>query len=357
MRLRMRRHLRYIMTTSFVVLATAGVAAGMTGFSLGTGAACGCSVERLPNETMVTAFKTDIEKGKEVPVINWAKETPTLTKGCKGGKVVYIIEGENIETKAKETREVTLTENPKESENFTGNMPVVKPIHGKSTVKIKITGCKNKSEEKTVEFGCYWDPSGVVVDGNHENAPVWEATVTLLLSTSESGTYKAVENGSEIMSPANRVNPDKTGEEGTFGWEAIEDWYKVDATKAGCGSAVSPAFKIPPPLSDLEIVLHCEGEQWKLGEETGEKAQLAVTAPAKKCEGNVRVENASFGAAVITVVKETATECTIKKKGCETKKLNNGETCESELEKPGTDPLYELEAEWKGKKFTHKFPV
>jgi hypothetical protein len=350
LRLNIKRHtVRWITIGVVSVCAYPAVAAACEGG--------GGEVEPLPNETTISGFGTIDEKGAEVPVINWEHEAPMTTKGCKNGKVVVIIEAENTESHKLEVRESTLTETTKGSGKFTGDTPIMKPLHGKSTVKIKVSGCEHAIEEITVEFGCWIDPSGVVVDGNHEDLPVWEATVTLLLSTTESGTYKAVANGSEVMSSANRVNPDKTRDDGSFGWEVIEDFYKVDASKTGCGSAVTPAFKVPPPLSNLQIVLHCEGEQWKLGEEAGEKAQLAITAPAKKCEGNVRVENVSFGAALITILKETGKECTIKKKACETKKLSNGEKCESELEKPGTKPEYELEVEWKGKKFTQKFSV
>lgn len=364
MRSRLSRHLKRIRSSILLLGATAGVLAGTSGVLAATSGlpfaastACGCGPEKLPNETTITGINTVVEDGKEVPVINWEKESPITTKGCKGGKVTVSVEAENTETHKFEHRESTLTESPAGSGKFSGNIPIMRPLHGKATVKIKISGCEHSSEEIVVEFKCWIDPSGKVVDGNHEDAPVWEATVTLLSSATESGTYTAVENGSEVMSPSNRVNPDKTRENGAFGWEVIEGYYKIEATKTGCGTATTPAFHVPPPKENLEIVLHCEGEQWKLGEEGGEKAQLAVTAPAKTCEGNVRVENVSFGAALIKVLKETGIECTIKKKGCEGKNLNQGAKCESELEKPGTKPEYELEAEWKGKKFTKKFPV
>jgi hypothetical protein len=337
-------------------LSTTGVLAGATSLSLGPGTACGCGLEPLPNETLIDGFSHTSEGKKEVPVINWSVETPIMTHGCKGGNVVISLEAENTETKKFEHREATLTET-KVAHEFTGNIPVMHPLHGKATMKITVSGCEHAAEEIIVEFKCYIDPSGTVVDGNHEEAPVWEATVTLLTSETETGKYTAVANGSEIMSPMNRVNPDKTRSNGSFGWETIEGFYKVEATKTGCGTATTAAFHVPPPVENLKIVLHCEGEQWKLGEEEGAKAQLAVTAPAKKCEGNIRVENVSFGVAAIKIVKEATSECTIKKRGCEAKTLNKAEKCETELEKPGTKPEYELEVEWNGKKFTKKFAV
>jgi hypothetical protein len=311
-------------------------------------------LEPLPNETTINGFGETSEGSKRVPVINWATETPITTKGgggCGGSEVVARVEAENTETHKIEQREATLAESPAGSNKFSGNIPAVRPLHGKAILKI-IVGVI-----VVVEIIIYIDPSGTVVDGNHENAPVWDASVTLLSSATEAGPYTAVENGSAVMSPMNRVNPDTSRANGAFGWEVIEGFYKVEATKTGCGTGATSAFAIPPPVENLVIVLHCEGEQWKLGEEGGEKTQLAVTEPAKKCEGDVRVENVSFGSTPIKVLKEAGIECTIKKKGCEAKSLNNGEKCESELESPGTKPEYEVEAEWRGKKFTKKFAV
>jgi hypothetical protein len=364
MRSRLSRHLKHLRpsilllgATAAVLAGTAGVLGATTGLPFAASTACGCGFEPLPNETTIEGFGEFTEGAKDVPVINWEKESPITTKGCKGGKVVTSTEAENTETHKSEHREATLTESPTGSGKFSGKIPIMRPLHGKASLTITVSGCEHAGEDIVVVIIIYIDPSGTVVDGNHEEAPVWEATVTLLASATESGVYTAVENGSTVMSPMNRANPDKTRVNGAFGWETTEGFYKVEATKTGCGTSTTPAFHVPPPKENLKIVLHCEGEQWKLGEEGGEKAQLAVTAPAKKCEGKVRVENVSFGSALITILKETGVECTIKKKGCEGSKLNQGGKCESELEKPGTKPEYEVEAEWNGKKFTKKFPV
>jgi hypothetical protein len=293
-----------------------------------------------------------------VPVIDWETETPITTKGCEGeeAKVTVTVEAENVVTHEMESREASLSRSETEPGMFSGDIPVMKPLHGHATVRIKISGCKEPSLEIEVKFECWIDPSGKVVDGNHENAPLWDATVMLLSSATKEGTYTAVPNGSEVMSPANRVNPDMSREDGAFGWDVEEGWYKVEASKSGCGTATTEALFVPPPQENLEIVLHCEGEQWKLGEGPGEIAQLSVAAPAKECEGQVRVENVSFGAALIKVLKETGIECTLKKV-CEGKTLKPGERCESELEEPGVKPEYELEVEWNGEKFIKKFPA
>ena len=54
------------------------------------------------------------------------------------------------------------------------------------------------------------------------------------------------------------MNPETTGERGLFAWEAVEGSYAVEATRPGCGTAVTSTFPIPPPVDNLQIVLHCD---------------------------------------------------------------------------------------------------
>jgi hypothetical protein len=63
------------------------------------------------------------------------------------------------------------------------------------------------------------DPSGVVVDtaGN----PVESATVVLSASDTIEGPFEPVPEGSEVMSPDNRANPDVTDAAGGFRWDVI----------------------------------------------------------------------------------------------------------------------------------------
>jgi hypothetical protein len=61
------------------------------------------------------------------------------------------------------------------------------------------------------------------------------------------------------MSPANRVNPDVTDSAGHYGWDVVPGFYKVHAEKAGCGATDSAVVKIPPPVTDLNLVLGCSG--------------------------------------------------------------------------------------------------
>jgi hypothetical protein len=217
-------------------------------------------VEKLPGGTAFNGnvYGTKVEKNKEVPTIFWKDPTPITTHACTGGTVTVAVTAENTETHVFESKEVTLTENPTGSGTFTGVIPEMHPLHGAATVTIKATKCPESAQDQTLEFPIWIDPSGRVVDGAHEDAPVEGATVTLLSSPTLTGTYTAVPNGSSVMSPTNRVNPDMSSEGGQYGWEVIEGFYKIQATKAGCGTATSGAFTIPPELKNLELVLHCE---------------------------------------------------------------------------------------------------
>jgi hypothetical protein len=78
-----------------------------------------------------------------------------------------------------------------------------------------------------------------------------------LRSDSDAGPFETVANGSALMSPANRVNPDLTDSAGHYGWDVVPGFYKVRAEKAGCGSKESAVLSIPPPVTDLNIVLDC----------------------------------------------------------------------------------------------------
>jgi hypothetical protein len=205
-----------------------------------------------PNGTVVSGVGNTTIGGVQVPVIYWTATSPITTHACKGGTVKATITAEE-----QSTSPVTLTENPSGSGIFTGTLPAVYPLHGDGVVSIEVTGCPSPSQDETVSFTIYIDPSGKVVDGNNGNAPVSGATVTLLDSDSLTGTFAPVPNGSPVMSPANRVNPDTSHADGSFGWDTVPGFYEVQASKPGCGTTTTAAFEIPPAVEDLQLVLHC----------------------------------------------------------------------------------------------------
>jgi hypothetical protein len=153
----------------------------------------------------------------------------------------------------------TLTEDP--AGTYTASMPSDPDRAGQGVLTIAVD-CP-EGDDLLAEIDVYIDPSGFVFDT--EGNPIVGATVTLLRSTSALGPFEVVPDGSDIMSPLNRDNPDQTDATGHFGWEVTAGFYKVAATMDGCHAvgdaenptAESPVYEVPPPVLDVELVLDC----------------------------------------------------------------------------------------------------
>lgn len=211
-----------------------------------------------PNGTEVTGVGTTTIGNAEVPVVYWQQPSPVTTHACTGGTVSATVTAVNSMTGATETTPpVPFSEVAGQPGTFAGTLPALYPLHGAATVTFTVTGCPDPTGDGTVSFTIYIDPSGTVVDGNAGDAPVVGATVTLLSSDSATGTFTPVPDGSAVMSPGNRSNPSTTDVEGRFGWDTVPGYYEVEATKAGCGIALSAVLTVPPPALGLRLVLHC----------------------------------------------------------------------------------------------------
>jgi hypothetical protein len=113
-----------------------------------------------------------------------------------------------------------------------------------------------------VAIHAYIDPSGVVV--NQLGTPIVGAQVELLVKGAN-GAFSVVEDGSAIMSPNNRRNPDETGPGGEFRWDTLAGTYKVRASAEGCTApgdpsrvfVETPELVVPPPAIDLSLQLNC----------------------------------------------------------------------------------------------------
>jgi hypothetical protein len=115
-------------------------------------------------------------------------------------------------------------------------------------------------------FNLYFDPSGKVESTT--GIPLESATVKLARSLTKSGSFKAVPNGSTIMSTSNRRNPDHTTVLGVFGWNTIPGYYRVEASHAGCTAGGSGrkakktletrVYKVPPPVDNIVMKLKCK---------------------------------------------------------------------------------------------------
>jgi len=194
------------------------------------------------------------------PLVNWVTPFMINTTGCVGGTATYSIVEAGDSTNALPIQPAltgTMTESqPGYYSAFIGQLS---PRHGDASVTMTVT-CNGVSTPTVINI--YIDPSGIVK--NTKGEAIDSATMTLLQLVN--GVYTAVPNGSAIMSPYNRRNPDLSGEMGTFGWNVQPGTYKVRAAKAGCHLPGNPnqAFVessplvIGPEVTNLNLVLECD---------------------------------------------------------------------------------------------------
>jgi len=188
--------------------------------------------------------------GSGVPVVYWNNDLTLTTEGCVGGTGTWQVTGVGWSTSG------SMTETPAGSGHYVGTIPAFYPNHGNAHVSITLS-CGT-----TVGFDIYIDPSGTVRDTTGH--AIAGATVTLYRAD-DSGTFVVVPDGSAIMSPANRLNPDTTDVAGHFGWDVIAGQYKVRASAPDCHAPgdASQAYvetdvlTIPPPVTDLVLTLEC----------------------------------------------------------------------------------------------------
>ena len=143
------------------------------------------------------------------------------------------------------------------------DFPSTNPLHGNGFIHITITPPTPEEPDGDITFPIYIDPSGYV--RTTDGVGIDGATVTLYRSDFPDGPFSVVANGSDVMSPSNRTNPDTTDSTGHFGWDVVAGYYKVRASKTGCYApgdaaqafAETAVMEIPPPVTDLDIRLAC----------------------------------------------------------------------------------------------------
>lgn len=191
------------------------------------------------------------------PVLNWAGDTTISKTNAPGCSVSWELQkgGVIIQSGA-------MVEGP--AGHYTGTIHPLVPQHGPAILRF-IASCPSPADSKTVEVDVYIDPSGFVK--TVQGAPIAGATVTLYRSDGAAGPFEIVPDGSAVMSPSNRANPDMTDAEGYFHWDVIAGYYKVRAAKAGCTNpnnaaqayVESAVLTIPPPVTNLDLRLNCGG--------------------------------------------------------------------------------------------------
>jgi hypothetical protein len=102
------------------------------------------------------------------------------------------------------------------------------------------------------------DPSGLVM--TRTGIPLEHARVVLQRSDTATGPFAPLPNGSPEMSASNRRNPDFTDLNGHFGWDVSPGYYRVAVSRKGCrGTMLSPSSPVPPPVTNLSLMLDCPG--------------------------------------------------------------------------------------------------
>jgi hypothetical protein len=210
-------------------------------------------IQISPGTSLTTPSRGTQTSG--TPTVFWEEPLTVRTTGCSGGTgtaTLMMSEGYVLQT-------ITLNETSPTSGIYEGTFAVPYPHHGMASISFAIhfPDC----DDTQLSFTLYIDPSGVVRDTF--GYPVVGATVTLYRSVDPGGPFVELSDGSAIMSPGNRMNPDLTGAYGLFGWDVVAGYYKVRAEKAGCSAPGGSAFAetgvltIPPPATDLELILKC----------------------------------------------------------------------------------------------------
>ncbi len=106
-------------------------------------------------------------------------------------------------------------------------------------------------------FDLYIDPAGTVVD--QDGQPIAGAEVTIYRSDNPDGPFEPVPDGSALLSPSNRTNPDVTDAQGRFSWDTVPGYYRVSASAPGYlaedGSELAWTDVLPVPPEHLDLVL------------------------------------------------------------------------------------------------------
>jgi Zn-dependent metalloprotease len=265
-----------------------------------------------PSSTTITSDRT-MPDG--TPVLPWGIDVELTTLGCPGGTAHFTMsrDGDVV-------REGAMPEVAGHPGLFVGSTHPLAPMIGAIAVQVAVSGCHDGTQDKTVAFSAYIDPSGVVVTTDGD--PVPDVKVTLLRADASSGPFTLVPDGSDIMAPSNRTNPDRTNADGRFGWDVIAGYYQVTAEHVGCRAAdgsgsvaTTDILTIPPPALDLKLTLVCDsGAAAPAAADLGEEAVGAAGAPQEIALtntglGRLRVSSATVGGDDAADFAVTANDC------------------------------------------------
>jgi CSLREA domain-containing protein len=215
-------------------------------------------LQGMPNGTSIVPLG-HVRPPNRVPSVIYFLPFDLEHRACANGDVSYQVLGPANQV----IRSGKMHQTAEDRQLFRASVPPLSTgdntFGGLGAIVITVSGCDGG---RPVRFDLYIDPSGLVRD--LKGRPVFGATVRLYRSDSPSGPFGLVPDGSPIMAPNNRVNPDRTDANGHFGWDVIPGFYAVQAEKKGCtaprggGSFVqTKVLEIPPPVTDLDLRLDC----------------------------------------------------------------------------------------------------
>jgi len=203
--------------------------------------------------------------GNPVPIIYWG-QSYQITASCPnpnaGDTATWTFTGQNPATMPPTPVNLSGTLAPDVTGILVGTVPAMQPAHEWGAINVT-TNCVNGGGGAQPTINVWIDPAGTVKDTL--GRPLVGAKVTLYRSSTATGTFTVVPNGSAIMSDKNRKNPDATGLYGDFSWDVTPGFYKVRAANPGCHAVGNPGqafvdsavYQIPPPALGIKLVLEC----------------------------------------------------------------------------------------------------
>lgn len=251
----------------------------------------------LPNDRTTIEPRIDNDP-KGVPTVSYTDDLKLAFESCPGGTASYVVKLDGTVVRTGPMAETA-------PGKFTGEAQATAPQSGAASVEI-VVDCPAGQANARSGFDLYIDPAGTVVD--QQGNLVVGAHVVLFRADSKEGPYAVVPDGSSIMAPSNRRNPDITGKDGIFQWDVTKGWYVVRASADGCVNpkdstvpfAQTDRLEVPPPRLGLVIPLACGPKATVVRTLTVAKqgllrgkgkvgATLQATAPSTKAAGTVAI--------------------------------------------------------------------
>ncbi len=195
-----------------------------------------------------TTIESVIVTPEGVPLVARNQSLTLTHQGCPGGVATYEISQDGVVGATGTLSETS----PGNYEAVVGPL-VTTGLCCRPQMKVSVV-CPTEPNEAAEFTLLYIDPSGTV--RTTSGTPLAAATVTLLHAPAPTGPFEVVPDGSAIMSPTNRTNPDLTNAAGGFGWDVLPGYYKVRVARTGCATE-SAVLTIPPPVTDLDLRLGC----------------------------------------------------------------------------------------------------